>query len=154
MQGGLKPGPSQIIRNSTNVEQSSLDPEDSRMATPRKPKIHCPNCGVLAPAARLNWDELTDRLNWDELTEERIWGEGDDLDMGPHYWKGQPQIHYFRRVRRCSSCDELIRTAEVDERLVAELARLRIEVQELRERTERAAIAAKELQSLLAEDAL
>ena len=98
MQGGLKPGPSQIIRNSTNVEQSSLDPEDSRMATPRKPKIHCPNCGVLAPAARLNWDELT---------EERIWGEGDDLDMGPHYWKGtasdsllptRPQVLVMRRA--------------------------------------------------------
>ena len=100
------------------------------MAATRKPRIQCPHCDTLAPAGRLDWNELT---------EAREWSGGEDyLDMGPHFWNTTPPLHYFRRVRRCSACDELIHTAEVEEDVLGELSRLREEVRELRERHRKA----------------
>jgi hypothetical protein len=110
------------------------------MTAPQKPRIHCPHCDQLAPAARLDWDELA---------EERLWGGGDDLHMGPHVWKSEPPTYYFRRVRRCSRCNELIHTAEVDESLIPELVRLRATVGLLRKEANRASKATKALQKLL-----
>jgi hypothetical protein len=106
----------------------------------QKPRIYCPHCKRLAPATRLTWDDIT---------EERIWGEGDGLEMGPYVYQSNPKIHYFRRVRKCSNCGELIRTAEVDERLLRELAELRTKLAQLKEEAPRAADAANAIRALL-----
>lgn len=82
--------------------------------------------------------QSADRLDWNDLTEERQWGSDDDLGMGMYNWKSEPLIRYYRRVRRCSGCNELVKTAELDETALAELARLREEVRALRAKLLRA----------------
>jgi hypothetical protein len=102
--------------------------------------MHCSNCDRLVPA---------ERLDWNDQTEVRSWGGDDDLRMGPFEWKSQPTISYYRRVRKCPSCEELMHTAEVDEARVRELARLREEVASLRQQQEAARAQARELARIL-----
>jgi hypothetical protein len=107
---------------------------------PRKPNIYCPNCGQFTVATRLNWNELPGA---------REEASARELQMGPHSWA--EEIHYFRRVRRCSECGELLNTAEVDEKLISELSRLRKMFRALREEADRAAKATAAIRKHLRE---
>jgi hypothetical protein len=87
---------------------------------PQKPEMVCPNCGELTVATVVNWTK-----------------------SGPRYQESEPDIHYFLRFRRCSNCQELTYTAELDAEQVRELAELRCTVRDLREDADRAYTATK-----------
>ena len=116
--------------------------------------VKCPHCGDTVPAPRLASREITEHVMeqvldvtgvdpsaWDEAywdaddldalrEEKRQWRAErrkahKELAMGPYVWNIDPPVYYYRRIRRCSSCEEIYATAEVDEDLISELDELR-----------------------------
>ena len=96
--------------------------------------IYCKHCGKVTDAHVINWDDWA----WDR-------------DQMGNYSKHDtdPPIRYFRRIRRCSNCDMLLYTAEVDSSLVHELAELRNTLGELRADIDRASAVTRAMRKKL-----
>lgn len=106
----------------------------------------CPHCDETVDAKRLNWNDITDQ----RFDEEAGW-DSKELEMGPHNFTSDPTINYYRRVRQCSSCENLYATGEVDEDILGELVRLRARMQELNDEAKRLSSSANKMRRLLRE---
>jgi hypothetical protein len=55
-----------------------------------------------------------------------------DPRSGRFVFKSEPEINYYRRVRKCGACGVTFETAEVPERLLGELDALRERLRDAR----------------------
>lgn len=78
--------------------------------------LMCPSCDETVDARRSDWNDLTD-------LREAGW-ISDELEMGAHHCARAPNVHFYRRIRRCSNCQHVYATAEVAERRLDALAEL------------------------------
>jgi hypothetical protein len=84
-------------------------------------QIYCPNCRKIGICEVVGSTEAREWVG----NSARRWHRTD-----------HPDIHWFRRVRRCENCVELFTTAEIDEGLLNELITLRDRVDGLRKTME------------------
>jgi hypothetical protein len=92
-------------------------------------QFFCPTCKRVRDAHVLSWGDPY-------LAEF-------DVTMGPSFWHGDESIPCYQRARKCSVCDALIETVEVDDALIYELQQLREANKALRSESKAAAQASR-----------